>query len=90
MRFILPILLLPLLARADALADARQMHTDDCANARKAGKTCVLNMGDEKVNGTGVTPGGIGVTVIQPTKQPSLIHIRKDFIVEIIKSAEDL
>jgi hypothetical protein len=71
--------------------DVRAMHTDDCAQARSKGKQCVIDMGKgEDVQGNGVSPNGTGVVAIPTTKQASLIHIRRDFIVEILKSAEDL
>lgn len=70
--------------------DVRQMHADDCAAARKAGKTCVLDMGNDDIVGAVPDASGIGVAVIVTPKQPSLIRYRRDFIVEILKSAEDL
>jgi hypothetical protein len=66
------------------------MKTDDCARARKQNKTCVIDMGKEEVEGDVPTAHGTSVAVIQTTKQPSLIKLRADFIVEILKSAEDL
>jgi len=91
-------LLTPALAFADPtpapqsrITDARQMHTDDCARARKQGKTCVIDMGKaEDITGNSPTAHGVSVGVIQPGKQPSLIRLRKDFIVEILKTAEDI
>ena len=69
----------------------RAMHTDDCAKARKQHKTCVIDMGKgEQVDGNGVTPNGIGVAVIETMQHASLVQVRRDFIVEILKSAEDL
>ncbi len=71
--------------------DVRAMHTDDCAKARSHNKPCVIDMGKaEEVNGKTVLPNGTGVVTIGTGKEPSLIHIRRDFIVEILKSAEDL
>lgn len=71
--------------------DVGSMHTDDCARARKAGKTCVLDMGKgETVDGQGQVPGGSSVMTIETTKHPSMLPIRRDFIVEILKTAEDL
>lgn len=93
MRWFLIVLAFPILAHADPdkTPDARQMHVDDCAKARKANRTCVIDMGKgEEVNGNGVTAHGIGVTAIETPKHSSLIHIRHDFIVEILKTAEDL
>ena len=86
-------LLMPLVARADDRAvksDAKQMHTDDCAKARKQNRNCILDMTGEKIGGT--VPGGDGMTVTSPkfVPAPSLIRVRRDFIPEIIKSAEDL
>ena len=65
-------------------------QTDDCARARKANKTCVLDIGEENIEGNGVTPTGVGVNVRQFAVLNSLIHIRKDFIPEIVKAAEDI
>jgi len=91
MRILLATLLLaPTLALANPAPDANQMKADDCARARKQNKTCVLDMGKEEVEGGVPTAHGTSVAVIQTTKQPSLIRLRKDFIVEILKSAEDL
>ncbi len=69
---------------------AEQLVTDDCARATKLGKQCVVNMDADQVGGTTPTGTGLGVTVISPTKQPSLIRLRKDFIAEMIKTTEDL
>ncbi len=85
-------------ARADAPAkttgttpDAKQMHTDDCAKARSQNKTCIIDMGKgDDLTGNSPKGDGIGVTFVDWGKATSLIHIRRDFIVEILKSAEDL
>jgi hypothetical protein len=87
---ILATLLAPALASADPGKTAEQKHSDDCAAARKANKTCVLDMGKEELTADKPIGEGIGVGVITTGKEPSLIHIRRDFIVEIIKSAEDV
>ena len=90
MRSLLVLVMLTAPALAEPRKSAEAMHTDDCARARKQNKTCVLDMGGEKIQ-TGVGGAtGVGVAVIQPTKEPSLIHIRTEFITEIIRSAEDL
>jgi hypothetical protein len=78
-------------AAPTAAPDVKKMHTDDCARARAQNKTCVIDMGKgDDVEGNSPTAGGIGIVVIETTKASSLIHIRRDFIVEILKSAEDL
>ena len=62
--------------------DVTRMVTDDCARARKAGKTCVLEVQAEDVNGQTPTGDGVGTGVITFRPQTSLIHIRRDFIPE--------
>jgi hypothetical protein len=66
------------------------MKTDDCAKARKAGRQCVLDMGAEDVHGTTPSKDGIDTSVVTFKELGSLIRIRRDFIAEIIKSADDL
>lgn len=71
--------------------DAPAMHTDDCAKARKQNKPCVLDMGKgEQLDGNGVTPTGSATSILDFGKAGSLIRIRRDFIVEILKTADDL
>lgn len=75
---------------AGATVDVRTMASDDCARARKAGKTCVLDIGEESVEGQVATGTGEGVTTIDWGKAGSLIRLRRDFITEILRSAEDI
>jgi hypothetical protein len=70
--------------------DATRMVTDDCALARKAGKTCVLEVPAEDVGGSTPSSSRIDVRILQPGTSPSLIRLRRDFIVEIVKTGEDL
>ena len=84
------LLALPATALAEATPDVTKMSSDDCARARKQNKTCVLTIEDEKVEGGVPSIGGERITVVDWNKLPSLIRIRRDFIVEILKSAEDL
>jgi hypothetical protein len=83
------LLLAPTLAMADT-PDVSKMKSDDCARARKQNKTCVLDMGKEDIEGGAPTATGTSVGIVSFGKAASLIRIRKDFIVEILKSAEDL
>lgn len=88
-------LLLPAgLASADSAkpqaTDATKMASDDCTRARKQNKPCVLDMGKEEVTGGVVTPTGTSIGLVAFGKATSLIRVRKDFIVEILKSAEDI
>jgi hypothetical protein len=93
MRFLLAALLLvPALATADGRTpDAKKMASDDCARARKLNKPCVIDMGKgEDIEGGVKKPEGEGIGIIGFAKHASLISIRRDFIVEILKTAEDL
>jgi hypothetical protein len=82
-------LLVPAIAAAET-TDVQKMKTDDCARARKANKTCVLDIGEENIEGQGVTPTGTVINPRQFAVLNSLVHIRKDFIPEILKSAENI
>jgi hypothetical protein len=77
------------LALADT-PDVQKMNTDDCARARKANKTCVLTIEDEKVDGKVPTAGESTISIPITGKHGSLIRIRRDFIVEILRSAENI
>jgi hypothetical protein len=99
MRFLLAatILCAATTARADApvktgpAPDAKQMHTDDCARARAQKKACVIDMGKgDTVEGNNPIATGSMIGIIESGKAASLIHLRRDFIEEILKSAEDL
>jgi len=93
MRSFLVLFLLAAPAVADPVKtpDVRAMHTDDCAKARAKNKPCVIDMGKgEQVEGGNVKATGTDVLALPTSKEPSLIKIRRDFIVEILKTAEDL
>jgi len=70
--------------------DVQTMKDGDCARARKAGKTCVLDIGEENIEGQVASGNGEKLTGIEFGKAASLIRIRRDFITEILKSAEDI
>jgi hypothetical protein len=92
MRFLLAaFLLVPAIAAADTnTPDAQQMKTDDCARARRLHQTCTLKMEGEDLTGNGASGGGVRVDTIDFGTSKSLIRIRREFIIEILKSAEDL
>jgi hypothetical protein len=94
MRFVTAVaLLISLSVSAPALADPKPtdgMVTDDCALARKAGKTCVLEVPAEEVGGKVPTADEIAIRVLRFTRPGSLIRVRQDFIPEIVKAADDL
>jgi hypothetical protein len=60
------------------------------AGGDKAGKTKVYDFTGDTIEGDLVKPEGSTVDARDFAKHSSLIRIRKDFIPEIIKSAEDL
>ena len=77
-------------AFADAV-DVQTMATDDCAKARKAGKTCVLSItDDEDITGKVPTYDDANTGFIQFGDHDSLIKLRRDFIPEILRTAEDI
>jgi hypothetical protein len=85
MRFWLSIALCcsPALASSDT-PDPRAMHTDDCTRARKQHETCVIDMGK------GPEVDGWICILPLPRQHARLIQARHDFIVEILKTTEDL
>ncbi|HEY4057675.1 MAG TPA: hypothetical protein VGM39_13765 [Kofleriaceae bacterium] len=86
------VLLAPAAAFADdaATPSVSTMATGDCARARAAGKTCVLTIEDEELTADRPTNSGEKVTAIDFTKMTSLITVRRDFIAEIVRTAEEL
>jgi len=92
MRILMALLLaaVPTVALADAPKDVKQMKTDDCARARKQNKTCVIDIEGMDVEGVTATNNGSHITIPDFGKANSLIRIRRDFIAEILKSAEDI
>jgi len=75
---------------APPATDVERMHNNDCARARAQNKTCVLSIEDEKIEGGRPSAGETTILVNQFIKHHSLIRIRRDFIPEILKTAEDL
>ncbi len=60
------------------------------AGGDKAGKVKVYDFSGDTIEGDLIKPEGSTVDARDFAKHSSLIRIRKDFIPEIIKSAEDL
>lgn len=86
----LTLLVLPTLAAADPAPDVAKMAADDCARARKLNQTCVLEIEDEHIEGDKPVATESQILVTTFITHSSLIRIRRDFIQEILKSAEDL
>lgn len=80
----------PALADPKPAADVTKMKGDDCARARAMHKTCVLTIEGEDVEGNNPTAGGAVLTAPDFGQAGSLIRIRREFIAEILKTAEDL
>ncbi|MBL0215619.1 MAG: hypothetical protein IPQ07_17265 [Myxococcales bacterium] len=80
----------PALAQPAKAADVTTMASDDCAKARKAGKTCVLTIEDEDITGTTPTYGDTNTAIVGFGDHDSLIKLRRDFIPEILRTAEDI
>jgi len=82
---------IPVTAMADAPASVEKMATDDCARARKLNKTCVLAITEsEDVEGGVPKSGEMTITAVDWGRAGSLIRLRRDFIPEILRTAEDL
>lgn len=77
-------------ALADTV-DVKTMATDDCAKARKAGKTCVLSItDDDDIVGKVPTYDDPSTGFLQFGDHDSLVKVRRDFIPEILRTAEDI
>jgi hypothetical protein len=62
----------------------------DQGNAGGGGKVKVYDFTGDTIEGDLIKPEGLDVNARDFAKHSSLIRIRRDFINEIIKSAEDL
>jgi hypothetical protein len=62
----------------------------DCARQRAQHKDCVLDMGGESLEANAPVATDAMINFIKWTKSQSLITLRRDFIPEIVKTAEDL
>lgn len=83
MRTILGSLALVLILAATSFAQPKK-------GGDAAGKVKVYDFSGDTIEGDLVRPEGTGVDAIGVTNFSSLIRIRKEFIAEIIKAAEDL
>lgn len=81
----------PALAQPTRAADVQKMAKDDCARARAASKTCVLTIDDaDELEGQLPTAGDGAVSILAWGRSASLVKLRRDFIPEILRTAEDL
>lgn len=86
----LAVCLLLVLAGTAAADDKKAPPPPAGGDAKGNGKVKVYDFSADSIEGDLVKPEGIGVNVADFSKHSSLIRIRKDFIPEIVKSAEDL
>jgi hypothetical protein len=73
-----------------ALSGTAYAQKKDAAPAGGGGKVKVYDFSGDTIEGDLIKPEGSTVDARDFAKHSSLITIRKDFIPEIIKSAEDL
>jgi len=87
---VVALLLLAGTAAADPAPDVSRMSDKDCALARKEGRTCILTI--EGIDVPGERPGSTdaAINIIKFLRDHSLVKVRKDFIPEILRTAEDL
>ena len=92
MQKILGVLVVALsLAAVTGRAHAQPAKTSDKGNDKAASsKVKVYDFSGDTIEGDLIRPEGTTVDARDFAKHASLIRIRKDFIPEIIKSAEDL
>ncbi len=70
--------------------DGASIAKDDCARARAAGRPCELTIEGETIDGAAPSADGSRFNALSWITSSSLLRIRRDFLPEIIKSAEDL
>lgn len=98
MRLVLPMILFSSLAAAQPtiptmptmLPSAHDLAAGDCARARAVARTCVLTLGAEQIEGQGLRPDGAVVPTRGFVEWPTLLPIRRDFLVELVHSASEL
>jgi hypothetical protein len=62
----------------------------DCARARKAGKACQLTIEPEQVGGDRPVPDGTDLRLRRFEPAGSMLRLRREFIDQIVKSADEL
>jgi len=80
----------PVLADPAPPAPAPRTEAADCAQARKAGRPCQLTIEAEQVGGDRLVPDGTDLRLRRFEPAGSLIRLRREFIDQIVKSADEL
>jgi hypothetical protein len=90
MKKLIGVLVVVLFASGTALAQPKAPAKAPAGGDKASGKVKVYDFSGDTIEGDLVKPEGSTVDARDFAKHSSLIRIRKDFIPEIIKSAEDL
>ncbi|HEX3473845.1 MAG TPA: hypothetical protein VHT91_02325 [Kofleriaceae bacterium] len=70
--------------------EKRRAEASECARARKAGKPCQLTIEPEQVGGDRAIPDGMDLRLRRFEPSGSMIRLRREFIDQIVKSADEL
>lgn len=98
MRRVAALALLTALAAPPVLADPapapslehRRAEASECARARKAGKPCQLTIEPEQVGGDRAAPDGTDLRLRRFEPTGSMIRLRREFLDQIMRSADEL
>jgi hypothetical protein len=70
---------------------AAHVGDNSCATAKKAGRDCVIDFEDgDNVDGSRYSGDGDSVVADSPSKHPSLIKLRMNFVDKILMTANDV
>jgi hypothetical protein len=99
MRRVPVLVLLTALAAPPVLADpappeqrpaANRTEAGDCARARKAGRPCQLTIEPEQVGGDRPVPDGTDLRLRRFEPAGSMLRLRREFIDQVVRSADEL
>jgi len=76
--------------RAPAQRTPPRPELGDCARARLAGRPCQLTIEPEQVGGDRPVPDGADLRLRRFEPAGSMLRLRREFVAQIVKSADDL
>lgn len=85
-----PVLADPAPAPPEPRPAGTRTEAGDCARARKAGKACQLTIEPEQVGGDRPVPDGMDLRLRRFEPAGSMLRLRREFIDQIVKSADEL
>jgi len=85
-----PVLADPAPAPPEPRPAGTRSEDGDCARARKAGKACQLTIEAEQIGGDRPTPDGTDLRLRRFEPAGSMLRLRREFIDQIAKSADEL